>query len=1137
MSAGHDNGLNRRQFLETAGLAALGTTLGGPEPGHGMARGDESPPGQASRFAVEFEDGAITSLRYAEDTVDTEYIAPDARLGDAILRYRQNGGRWQGLETGQDGVRRNAAASADGMEQLVTVTVLPGSAAPEIDVRFDVGERTINWTITVRNPTDDPLEIGDLALPLPINRNRRARGEQNPSPPVLKHGLVAGHGSYIVWNRGNSVGPYLMITPVGQTRLEYWESEGGYRVFIHSAAAGAVAAERGCNWRQANTSLTLGPGEEESYSFTVHWADDYDHGRDILVEHGLVDVQVVPGMTVPTDLTARIALRSRETIHRLDSEFPEATDLRRLDLGGEAEIYEVSFSRLGENRLTVRFGDGRHMHLEFFATEPLETLIAKRAAFIAAHQHRDPSLWYDGLLAEWAMDTHVMLGPDNYDRIVGWRIYEVTCDDPGLSKPAFLASKNAEFPVQEEVEALDYYIENFVWGGLQRTTDETFSYGIYGIPDWKTNRESDDRGRGGRQHLWRIYDYPHITLMYLGMYRVARNHPHIRTAMTAHQYLMRAYGTALALFTIPWEIERWSAYGTGLMNGLVVEDVVAALFAEGMREEAERLLPHWERKVRTFVNDRPDLFRSEYPFDTTGFEETHALARYALRVADPRGPEEPREVRVGWVDYPASTRIPLEAAQEFMETQMAANIFCRGWLENAYYLLGSDIRGSGGNSYTLSYMSQMGGWSVLDYALHHAEEPWPYLRLGYASFLSAWALMNTGTPESDYGYWYPGLENDGGAGGGFEPAPYGETWLDQAHSRGSWYYSCEIDLGFCGGLRCARTVIADDPVFGRFCFGGEWRAGDGSVEVVPRDGVRRRFHAMLADGRLHVETRVDRFAAGRPIVVREDLSEIRFALESGNPDDHLNTVLVAGLPAGRYHVRRGEETITAFDAADGAAARFELPVNGTEGSGEVTVARAADTDLLLDPSHPEWSRPSPPVWRARFETSRGDFVLEVVRDHAPIGADRLYNLVRLGYYNDTRFHRVSQGYIVQFGLHGDPRVNAAWLRRQIPDDPARGSNVRGTFAFAMSPEPNTRNTQIYINLGDNTRNDVEPFAILGGVVRGMDVLDSLYSGYGEQSGSGVRQGRQGPIVEGGNEYLDRNFPLLDRIIRATLVDS
>ncbi len=968
-----NNAPSRRQFLRATGLAALGTTLGAPEasaaahpetaPAH--RHGAAPAPTSATRFAVTFDDGSITSLRCADDTVDTEYVAPDTRLGEVILRYRaadaaptrgaaQPGDPplpephpWRRFDTGQESAHRDWTMGPDSREQRTTVTLPPQLDAPEVQLGFSVADESLRWTITVRNRTGAPIEIGDLALPFPIHANRPESG--TPSPPILKHTLVAGHGSCLLWSRANSVGPYLLITPDDHTHLEYWEADGGYRAFIHSAAAGAVAAERGCNWRQPNTSLVLAPGEEQSYSLTMRWAEDYHHARDVLVEQGLVDVHVVPGMTVPIDLRARFALRSNEPIHGVDAEYPDETELRRVGTNGDFEIHEAAFSRLGENRLTVRFGDDRHMHLEFFATEPLETLIAKRGAFVAAHQHRDAALWYDGLLAEWAMDTHVLLGPDNYDRIIGWRIYEVTCDDPGLSKPAFLASKNAEWPVQEEVEALDYYIENFVWGGLQRTTEETFAYGIYGIPDWKTNRESDDPGRAGRQHLWRIYDYPHITLMYLSMYKVARNHPQVRTAMTAEEYLRRAYGTALALFTIPWETTRWPAYGTGLMNGLVVEDVVAALFAEGMTEQAERLLPHWERKVRTFVNDRPDLFQSEYSFDTTGFEETHALARYALRIADPGPPEEPREVRVGWVDFPPSERIPLDAAEEFMEAQMAANVFCRGWLENAYYLLGSDIRTTGGNSYTLSYMSQMGGWSVLDYALHHTDDPWAYLRLGYASFLSAWALMNTGTPESDYGYWYPGPENDGGAGGGFEPAPYGETWLDQPHSRGSWYYSCEIDLGFCGGLRCARTVIADDPIFGRFCFGGEWRGvgerpgdGDGGavpagVEVVPRDGLRRRFHAMLGDERLHVETEVDRFAAGRPIFVAEDLSLVRFELESGNPVAHRNGVRVAGLRSGGYRVLRGELEVAAFEVMDGGAVRFEVPVGGTAGSGVVTV--------------------------------------------------------------------------------------------------------------------------------------------------------------------------------------------------------
>ena len=215
-----------------------------------------------------------------------------------------------------------------------------------------------------------------------------------------------------------------------------------------------------------------------------------------------------------------------------------------------------------------------------------------------------------------------------------------------------------------------------------------------------------------------------------------------------------------------------------------------------------------------------------------------------------------------------------------------------------------------------------------------------------------------------------------------------------------------------------------------------------------------------------------------------------------------------------------------------------LTLVAMEGCGARASRPASDRlAVLLDPDHPEWTRPSPASWRARFVTSQGDFVVEVVREHAPIGVDRFFNLVRLGYYDDTRFHRVREGYIAQFGLHGDPRVNAVWLNRQIPDDPAHGSNVRGTMAFAMSLEPGTRNTQVYINLADNIRNDAEPFALFGRVVEGMDVMDRLYSGYGERSGSGVRHGRQGPIVEGGNEYLDREFPLLDRILRAAIVEA
>jgi hypothetical protein len=187
--------------------------------------------------------------------------------------------------------------------------------------------------------------------------------------------------------------------------------------------------------------------------------------------------------------------------------------------------------------------------------------------------------------------------------------------------------------------------------------------------------------------------------------------------------------------------------------------------------------------------------------------------------------------------------------------------------------------------------------------------------------------MNTGTPESNYGYWYPGPENDGGCGGGFEAAAYGQTWLEQPHHRGSWYYSCEEDLGYCGALRGARTLVADDPIFGRICFGGDLRENRGTLEIVPKDGVRRRFHAMLDGGRLHLESEVERFAAGQPIVLRENLDELRFRLESENPNEHMAVMKGLGLSPGRYRVSAEEVEVGFLEVREGEGWVVELPVN------------------------------------------------------------------------------------------------------------------------------------------------------------------------------------------------------------------
>jgi cyclophilin family peptidyl-prolyl cis-trans isomerase len=181
---------------------------------------------------------------------------------------------------------------------------------------------------------------------------------------------------------------------------------------------------------------------------------------------------------------------------------------------------------------------------------------------------------------------------------------------------------------------------------------------------------------------------------------------------------------------------------------------------------------------------------------------------------------------------------------------------------------------------------------------------------------------------------------------------------------------------------------------------------------------------------------------------------------------------------------------------------------------------------------------APSEYRVRLETTKGAIEIEVHREWAPYAADRFFELVSSGYYDDNRFFRVVAGRWAQFGINGDPKVANAWRGRVFPDETVkRQSNVRGTVAFAFAV-PNGRTTQVYIALSDlSATQDEQGFAPFGRVVEGMTVADQLNAEYGENSGSGIRAGRQQPLFDGGNAYLDREFPRLDRIIRARVISK
>jgi hypothetical protein len=253
-----------------------------------------------------------------------------------------------------------------------------------------------------------------------------------------------------------------------------------------------------------------------------------------------------------------------------------------------------------------------------------------------------------------------------------------------------------------------------------------------------------------------------------------------------------------------------------------------------------------------------------------------------------------------WYSHPSVKR---EDSRAFMDRQLAAGLCVRGWLETSYYQLGADPG--------LSYMAAMGGWGILDYALNFAPDPYDWLQLGYASYLSSWCLVNSGPADSNYGFWFPGKENDGAAGWQFTSARAGSAWMGSSfpggamEPRGPWHYDGEIDLGFGGALRMAATIVTRDPIFDWIAYGGTLTVKGDALSVIPRDGLRQRFAAIIADPRdpkrnvrrFKLELDRDGFSPDQNIVTDKSLRKVAFTLENRTGDEH-TTGLWLSLPDG-----------------------------------------------------------------------------------------------------------------------------------------------------------------------------------------------------------------------------------------------
>lgn len=885
-----------------------------------------------ARFDVGFGEDGVNAFHASGDSVN--FIADNKTWGgDIQLRYRVNQEDWNVLIT--EFTRQSK------LDDSTYVYVDSLMDMPLCMKRFyTLKSNGLLLKLEISATGKQAIEIGDIVFPLFWRQSK----DNNPISIFEKNFTqrhnIALNSSFLTFSKPSGEGPFYLMLTKDSTSLEYFDHVNGiYSVYVHSACSGP---EKKGNWRLPHTSVVLSPkgqkGDKAVYEFLLTAVPHYEDIRNAVYENGSLDVRSAPGYTVPINLGTRLAVRSRKVINDVIPEFPQQTQIGLVEKRADGvSLYDISFSKLGENLVTINYGENEKTVVEFFVTEPIDTLIKKRSAFIVnKQQHKAPGKWWDGLYSVYDMKYGKLRGPEDTDGFDGWFGYVLACDDPILGKAPFVAAKNVIYPDSAEIASVEYYLKNFVWGKLQRTDKELpYHYGIYGVPNWYVARDSAlhamcNHVYKDRIKIWRAYDYPHIIKLYYHMYQIASMYPRWTHYLSAEEYLDRAVNTAFAYFKYPYEILPWfDIYKWGIYNEKIILNLIDELEQRGRQEEADFLIQEWEKKVKYFIYDDKYPYRSEYSFDRTAFESSYAFAKYA--VEHPMKPDKnlwfDKNLKK-WYSHPTISR---QSAMDFMKKQHYAGLSVRGWQEPKYYEAGTDCI-SPDHTHEMSYMVMMGGWSVLDYGLLYSENP-DWVELGYNSFLSSWALMNTGNVQSNYGYWFPGKDKDGAVGQAFMGAKSGYTWLRKFETRGAWHYDGEIDLGYGAAFHTARTIVIRDSIFGLHAYGGSLEKSDGKIRVVPRDGVLQQFSYVMPNMRYHLKLSKDAFLSEAPLIISKKGKLLHFRLQnklavSGSDSPvHLSTLEIRTRKVVPQKIKVGNKNVKIEKTTVGWKA--ELPIVDT----------------------------------------------------------------------------------------------------------------------------------------------------------------------------------------------------------------
>ncbi|XID96125.1 DUF5695 domain-containing protein [Paenibacillaceae bacterium WGS1546] len=866
-------------------------------------------PGAASAYTIsnsQFQvvtgtHGEIESLRIVGDQYPTNYVmnganAPNQNtadhqwVGELMFTYRLNNGAWTRAWTSKSADARVQSQSGN----TVNVTYQNSANAEGIrNFRLNqsyslVGDHLL-WSMTVTNTSNQTLEIGDWGLPLPFNEFWSAGGgEQIYETRVVTHSNVANNNSYITIQRPSGIGNTLLMVPDGSTGagFEYMDN---WRVQEHPGST--WAADQG-GWPEGltvyyihsnvikstnrgylpNTSLTLAPGASKTYAFKFFAAANEQAVKDRLYSEGMIDFTVVPGMIVPTDLTAKFSLRTSKNIASITAQYPGQTTITALGTQpGGHNLYSLRLNRLGQNDITVNYGNGEKTVLQFYAIEPIGAALQRHATFMVEKtQWQLPGDIRDKVFDDWMMQTKAKRNV--FNGYWGWG------DDWGLTHGQFLAEKNVQKPVASEITAVDQYLQTAIWTNLMNGHHTDYLIHDFLMPEPNTTP------------TYRGYAYPHVYNTYFSMYKIAKLYPDLVNYIhPRNTYLLRAYNIFKALYDGPVAYN----WNTGLMGEQSTPELIKALQDEGLTTQANDVIAKMGRKYNNFRNTTYP-YGSEYNYDNTGEESVYMLAKMNNNTA----------------------------MQGKINTKTRAT---RGHMP-LWYLYSVPVTITGEPWWNFQYSVALQGYAMDDWVRNHSTNPEVEQRLTYASKIGNISAINSGQISSDpdnigaVAWTYQMSKGNHGAlgvGGG----PLFNGW------RGM---SGEADLGLWGAIRILSSDVAVDPLFGLYCYGCEVTDNGSSYTVLPKDGVFQKLN--LITEKLNMTLERDTYTSA---TVAKAKNDVQFTLANATPGRaHTTKATFTGLAAGSYQVLINNVAAGSVNAVQGQPTVVNLSI-GTAASYDI----------------------------------------------------------------------------------------------------------------------------------------------------------------------------------------------------------